>query len=75
MPVTFRYPFKNNSLATVAPCDRRVSRAESFSRSSYEEELGLDNIGPWDDFEWGMFNGKLSALRWMLGDEWDMLDT
>lgn len=40
-----------------------------------EEELGPDDIGPWDDFEWGMLNGKLSAIRWMLGDEWDMLDT
>jgi len=27
------------------------------------------------EFEWGMINGKLSALRWALGDEWDFLDT
>ena len=40
-----------------------------------EDEIGIENLGPWSDFEWGMPNGKLSALRWILGNEWDMLDT
>lgn len=48
--------------------------AERAARAK-EAKYGPDDLGPWDDFEWGMINGKLSALRWVLGDEWDMLDT
>lgn len=39
------------------------------------EEPYPHELGPWTDFEWGVLNGKLSAIRWILGEEWDMLDT
>jgi hypothetical protein len=44
-------------------------------RRRVEAQYGKGNLGPYTDFEWGMINGKLSALRWVLGDEWDFLDT
>ena len=53
----------------------KIWEGASAAAKRTEEEVGLDNLGPRDDFEWGMINGKLSSLRWVLGDEWDMLDT
>lgn len=44
-------------------------------QSAERVEEKYEDTGPWTDFEWGMINGKLSALRWVLGDDWDMLDT
>ena len=40
-----------------------------------EKKYGEENLWHESDFEWGMLNGKVSALRWLMGDEWDMLDT
>jgi hypothetical protein len=49
--------------------------ASALAAGERVEARRPDDLGPWSDFEWGMVNGKLSALRWVLGDEWDMLDT
>ncbi|AMU70937.1 PIN domain-containing protein [Mycobacteroides abscessus] len=50
-------------------------RIASHGRDRVERAYGTENLGPYDAFELGMLNGKLSALRWVLGDEWDFLDT
>ena len=57
------------------PIQRDIWEGALKSAAKVEKRFGLENLGAWDDFEWGMLNGKLSALRWVLGDEWDMLDT
>jgi hypothetical protein len=51
---------------------KRVARQ---GRERVEATYGAENVGPYDAFELGMLNGKLSALRWVLGDEWDFLAT
>jgi hypothetical protein len=48
---------------------------DALLRAKYGDSLeGVDAPFP-DPYELGMMSGKLSALRWALGDEWDNLDT
>ncbi len=67
--------FKKNPRYNQNHTPVEVWEGAKRAASAAEKTLGKDNHGPYDDFEWGMINGKLSALRWILGDEWDMLDT
>jgi hypothetical protein len=53
----------------------RVRRIARNGRERVEKTYGAENLGPFDNFDIGMLNGKLSALRWVLGSEWDFLDT
>jgi len=54
---------------------RSIWEGAKESAQKLESLYGPENLGPWDDFEWGMLNGKLSAIRWFLGEEWDELYT
>lgn len=66
------FPVRNHE---TRPMQRDVWEAAMKAARRVERKYGEGELGPWDDFEWGMLNGKLSALRWALGDEWDNLDT
>jgi hypothetical protein len=60
--------------ATITP-EIRKGMLQAMRRA--ERKYGKKKLRSYykDDFGWGMLSGKLSAIRWVLGERWDVLDT
>ncbi|MCW2516140.1 MAG: hypothetical protein JWR11_5182 [Mycobacterium sp.] len=43
----------------------RLRKVAGMGRARVVSTYGINDVGPYDKFEWGMLNGKLSALRWV----------
>jgi hypothetical protein len=59
----------------LQPLPPGLAEQAEAAMHAIEERYGAENVGPWDDWHWGYVHGKLAALRWVLGSEWDFLDT
>ena len=52
---------------------KRALRAQRAAEKRFGKESLMENIK--SDWDWGFVSGKLSAIRWVLGDEWNNLDS
>jgi hypothetical protein len=53
---------------------QNVALSVMARREAIERRYGKASLGPMTPFELGRLHGKYSALRWMLGGDWNVLD-
>jgi hypothetical protein len=64
--------FEKNGKRKTPPDILKMANAAAAKKF---RQYGPSIAGCMTDFDWGFLNGKFSAVRWALGEEWDFLDT